>query len=234
MSARPRWRAHLLLARVSNLPTVWTNVLAGMVAAGAFSWHAWAWLGLAVSMLYTGGMYTNDAFDAAIDAVRRGDRPIPAGDVARGTAFLVGFALLFMGMVAAIHVRQTPAVSTAAATLVVAIVYYNSRHKEDALGPVVMGACRGLVYVVAGAAAAGVVPPAAWIGAGCVMAYVVLLTAIAKRMGPRAGAIVPSLIAGISLVDATVIAVCGSVWLAMLAVIGGVVTLASQRVVSGD
>jgi hypothetical protein len=29
---RPRWRAYLLLSRVSNLPTVWTNVLAGCLS----------------------------------------------------------------------------------------------------------------------------------------------------------------------------------------------------------
>jgi len=234
VSARPFLRAHLTVARVSNLPTVWTNVLAGIVAAGAFSWNAWWWLGVAASLLYTGGMYTNDAFDAPIDAVRRSDRPIPAGEVWRSSAFVVGFALLFLGLVAALHVRANAAVATAGASLVGAVTYYNVRHKQDALAPIVMGACRGLVYILAGAAAAVVLPLAVWVGAGCVTVYVILLTVIAKRAGPRAGAVVPRLIAGISLVDAMVILFCGSFWLAVLAVLGGAVTLAGQRLVSGD
>jgi 4-hydroxybenzoate polyprenyltransferase len=224
----------LTVARSSNLPTVWTNVLAGIVAAGAFSWHAWLWLAMAASLLYTGGMYTNDAFDAPVDAARRSDRPIPAGEVSRITAFVGGFVLLFAGLVVTVHVRSTPVVAVAGAVLVAAIVYYNVRHKHDTLGPLVMGACRGLVYIVAGAAVAGTVPRAVWIGAACVTAYVVMLTAVAKRVGPRAGVIVPRLIAGISLVDAIVILGCGSISLAMLAVAGGAATLSSQRIVSGD
>jgi hypothetical protein len=41
---RPRWRSYLLLARVSNVPTVWSNVLAGMSAAGGLDFFAFAHL----------------------------------------------------------------------------------------------------------------------------------------------------------------------------------------------
>ena len=62
----------LRLGRVSNLPTVWTNALAGVALAGASPWQ-WAVLpaALGLSLAYLGGMYLNDAFDSAIDARER-------------------------------------------------------------------------------------------------------------------------------------------------------------------
>ena len=59
VARRPRWRAYLLLARVSNLPTVWTNVLAGMLASQGFVDAATLTrIGLAVSLFYSGGINT--------------------------------------------------------------------------------------------------------------------------------------------------------------------------------
>ena len=59
----------LKIGRVSNLPTVWTNVVAGAFLAGvATDTVTLLWLMLAVTLFYTGGMYLNDAFDA----LRRG------------------------------------------------------------------------------------------------------------------------------------------------------------------
>ena len=47
----------LKLGRVSNLPTVWSNVLAGTVLAGGEPWPpATLVVMLAVSLLYIGGM----------------------------------------------------------------------------------------------------------------------------------------------------------------------------------
>ena len=61
----------LRLGRVSNLPTVWTNVLAGTALAGG-DWNGRrsALVLLAMSLFYVGGMYLNDYFDRAIDAGR--------------------------------------------------------------------------------------------------------------------------------------------------------------------
>ena len=70
---------------MSNLPTVWTNTLAGVTLAGRRRRRraAWLLLALAFSLLYTGGMYLNDAFDRDIDARERPERPIPSGRVRR-------------------------------------------------------------------------------------------------------------------------------------------------------
>jgi len=69
-------RTALRLGRVSNLPTVWTNTLAGAVLAGATGFGAeFAVMLVAFSLFYTGGMFLNDAFDAKFDAAQRAERP---------------------------------------------------------------------------------------------------------------------------------------------------------------
>ncbi|HEX2137225.1 MAG TPA: prenyltransferase, partial [Microvirga sp.] len=54
----------LRLGRVSNLPTVWTNVAAATAIAGGdpLSGRA-ASVFAAMTLFYLGGMYLNDAFD---------------------------------------------------------------------------------------------------------------------------------------------------------------------------
>ena len=71
--------AYLRLGRVSNLPTVWTNVVAGAVLSGAAPRAATlVALAAALSAFYVGGMYLNDGFDRDIDARERPERPIPS------------------------------------------------------------------------------------------------------------------------------------------------------------
>ena len=109
MARRSRPRAYLLLARVSNLPTIWTNVVAAYVVAGA-SRESLAIASIAASLFYTGGMFLNDAFDAAFDAKARADRPIPNGDVSRGEVFGVAIAMLLAGeLLLAFLPNPTPA-----------------------------------------------------------------------------------------------------------------------------
>ena len=231
---RPAWRAYLLLSRVSNLPTIWTNVLAGVVASRAGAPAAVASLAVAMSLVYTGGMFLNDAFDAGYDAVHRPDRPLPAGDVAAAAVYGVGFALLAGGI--ALTARQPHAAAAAlwSALLACAVVYYDYHHKQNAFGPAVMGLCRGLVYCVAAAGQTGVIPVALAAAAALLTLYVVGLTWIAKRIGPRAGVVIPILIAGISVFDAVVIlAFGGSPALAAGAVACSALTLLLQRVVPG-
>jgi hypothetical protein len=60
-----------------------------------------------------------------------------------------------------------------------------------------------------------------------------ILTWIAKRLGPHAGWVVAVLIAGISFVDATLIALAGAPGAALVAACGFGLTLLAQRWVSG-
>lgn len=74
----PRFTLLLKIGRVSNLPTVWTNVLAGACLAGLHTdLPQLLWVMLAITLFYTGGMYLNDAFDADIDARERPAVPFP-------------------------------------------------------------------------------------------------------------------------------------------------------------
>ncbi len=234
-SRRPRWRAYLLLSRISNLPTVWSNVLAGSVLAAATPrWPVFGRIAVGVSLMYTAGMFLNDAFDFESDAVARPDRPLPAGDVSLAAAFAVGTVLMAAGelIVAVNGGFGGPALWGLG--LAAAIVYYDVRHKRDRFGPLVMGICRGLVYCVAASAVASTLTPAVFGFAAVMTAYVLSLTLVAKRLGPKAGVVIPIMIAGISVLDAIVIAIAGgSPALALLAVIAGVLTLGLQRVVPG-
>ncbi len=177
----------LRLGRVSNLPTVWTNALAGVALAGASPWH-WAVLpaALGLSLAYLGGMYLNDAFDSAIDARERPSRPIPSGAIDANTVFALGFALLLAAVaVLAAAARAFDAPPEAAVlgglALAGAIIGYNWNHKGNRFSPLTMAVCRLLAYVVAGLAATATVPGPLLAAAGVSLCYLIGLTYIAKR-----------------------------------------------------
>ena len=227
---RSRPRAYLLLSRVSNLPTVWTNVLAAYVLAGA-SLQSLPIALVATSLFYVGGMFLNDAFDAPFDARARVDRPIPSGDVSRTEVFAVGLALLLAGeLLLALLPHALPAMLWGIG-LAAAILFYDFRHKGTAYGPVVMGACRALVYCTVAAGAIGVVTTAVAIAAAVMWLYVIGLTWVAKAA--NLGYAVPWMLAGICLVDALIILWMGEPQLALIAAIGFPATLAFQRIVPG-
>lgn len=70
----------LKLGRVSNLPTVWTNVFTGMaLAAGVGAEPRLAILIVSLSLFYVGGMFLNDAFDSGFDARRGPSARFPPG-----------------------------------------------------------------------------------------------------------------------------------------------------------
>ena len=176
----------LKLGRISNLPTVWTNALAGMVLGGGLLAPVpQILLLISVSLAYVGGMYLNDAFDAEIDARQRPERPIPSGRVGRQPVFFAGAAMLIasiLGLGVVGRLSDTglwPA--SAGIGLAVAIVLYNWHHKENPLGPLVMGICRVLVYVAAALSVNTLPPLALWIGAALLLCHLIGLTFVAKH-----------------------------------------------------
>jgi 4-hydroxybenzoate polyprenyltransferase len=182
------WRVALRLGRVSNLPTVWTNVLTGVVLAGAHGMNAPAWAALvALSLFYVGGMYLNDAFDREFDRHKRPERPIPAGLVTARTVFLAGFGMLILALLLLLWAGYGFAGGTAwhapAAGLALSatIVFYDWHHKNNPLSPAIMGLCRMLVYVTAGLSVATSLPPALWVAAVVLLSYLIGLTYIAKQ-----------------------------------------------------
>lgn len=239
-------RTLLDLGRISNLPTVWTNVLAGAVLSGAsLEAPALLLLGAAASMLYIGGMFLNDAFDRRFDARLRSDRPIPSGRASAAGVFRTGFALLAAGVIlagVASWLRGSPLEAGpsewralgAAGFLAGLIVFYDAFHKGHPLSAVIMGSCRAALYVLA-AVTLGRLGVAVVAGALVLLAYVVGLTAIARReaTAPRLRGLVGRLIAGICLLDALLIALAGPPAVAAIAALGFPLTLAGQRYVKG-
>jgi 4-hydroxybenzoate polyprenyltransferase len=177
----------LRLGRVSNLPTVWTNALAGVaIAGGRFALVPTLVLIFALSLAYVAGMFLNDAFDRRIDAVERPERPIISGDISAAEVFGAGFTMLgaAVGLVAvsAVLGSVSPVMPTCAAiVLSAAIVLYDGWHKQNPASPLIMGLCRGTVYVTAGLAAGGNLSGALIAAAFAILAYVAGLTLVARQ-----------------------------------------------------
>jgi 4-hydroxybenzoate polyprenyltransferase len=230
---RRRLRAYLQLGRVSNLPTVWTNVIAGAaLATGSAARPATSTviaLGVVLAGFYVAGMFLNDAFDHGIDARERPERPIPSGVVTAGHVLRVGFGLL-AGAVGALALLGGTAAALGGLALAGAIVLYDVRHKGNPLGPLVMASCRALVYVVVALAITGATSTPVLVGAAVLFAYVASLTLVAKHAG--VGVVAP-MIAGISLLDAAIVAVTWSPVLALCVALGFPATLRLQRRVRG-
>jgi hypothetical protein len=178
----------LRLGRVSNVPTVWTNVAAGVALSGAaFPLGIFAGLVVALSLFYIGGMYLNDAFDREIDARERPERPIPSGIVSPGAVFAVGFGLMAAGWLMLVAIGYGPDDGTAwraplaGALLGTAIVVYDLWHKANPISPLIMGLCRLLVYVTAAVAVAPFISADVALAAAVALSYLIGLTYAAKQ-----------------------------------------------------
>lgn len=285
--------AALKLGRVSNLPTVWSNVLTGMALAGSATADCrLLLLVVSLSLFYVGGMFLNDAFDHGFDAKARPERPIPSGQVSATQVHAFGFGMMAvaLALLAWVGYDYEPFTQwrpvAAGFALAAAIVFYNWHHKNNPLSPLVMGVCRMLVYLTAALAVTAVIPPQVIVAAVVLLCYLIGLTYAAKKehhgrldsIWPLAFLAVPviygiylapaqpvvalpllllaawafyalwllrrrkpgdvpravvSLIAGISLLDAMLLAGSGHVLFACLAAVAFVITLALQRWISG-
>lgn len=175
----PYWRTLLILGRTSNLPTVWSNCLAGWLLGGGGNFWMFLSLSLGVTGLYLGGMFLNDAFDVEFDRQHRKERPIPSGAITLDEVWRWGFALLGAGAVILILLGRTTGIL--AVTLMTCIILYDAVHKLIAFSPVLMAACRFLLYLVAASTANdGVTGLAIW-SAFALAAYIVGLSYLARR-----------------------------------------------------
>jgi 4-hydroxybenzoate polyprenyltransferase len=176
----------LRLGRVSNLPTVTTNVLAALALSGAVAapWTI-AVICLGISLLYIAGMFLNDAFDRTVDAIERPERPIPSGQVSAAEVFGAGFALLAFGLLAIAGVALTTGAGWwpigSAIGLAALIVYYDMRHKSNPFAPLVMGLCRVGAYTTAALAGGASVDESLLVGCGLLLAYLIGLSFIARH-----------------------------------------------------
>jgi len=179
----PYWRTLLDLGRVSNLPTVWSNCLAGWLLGGAGSGWRFMALCLGATCLYLGGMFLNDAFDLEFDREFRRERPIPSGRITLDEVWRWGFGWLGAGTVILVLLGQTTGALTA--ILLLCIVLYDAIHKHVGLSPLLMATCRFFLYLVAASAAGrGVTGLAVW-SAFALAAYVVGLSYLARQESTR-------------------------------------------------
>ncbi|MDW1576529.1 UbiA family prenyltransferase [Vibrio sp. Vb2880] len=155
----PSLHTLLCLGRISNLPTVWSNVLA------AFFWTAWVtqkpieglvllWLCVAFSLLYLGGMYLNDASDVDWDRIHNPERPIIQGQISQRLVLCYSLVLLTSGFILLLalafqtSVQYVGLLTSLALLLLFCIVSYNCLHKRYSLSRFLMGACRALIYLI--------------------------------------------------------------------------------------
>lgn len=193
--------ALLRLARISNLPTIWSNVLAASVLAGGMGTWDLATVIVAMSAFYTGGMVLNDAFDRDVDATERPERPLPSGDISLIAAWTLGFALLGLGV--ALLAMFGLGSGVAGLALAAAILLYDAWHKGNPLSPVLMGACRALVYVGTALAAGATLSPPMIGAALALLLYVAGITMAAKGSASRsASALWPAVLLAAPIVAA--------------------------------
>jgi len=220
------------MARVSNTPTVISNVLAGAALAGVVALNATVGLlVLAMVVFYTAGMLLNDICDYGWDRTHRPDRPLVIGSVSRQAAVAVTGVLFVVSAAILWWIGQAAFVG--GLVLISLIVLYDVWHKTNPLSPLVMAGCRVMVYVTAFAAFAW--PPTLGLYLACLamVVYMVALTAIAKS-GRYRGAVIARLIAGISILDALVLTIVGAnVVLILIALLAFGLTLFLQRWVEG-
>ena len=117
-------KTFLVLGRLSNLPSIWTNIVAATLVAQASitelnakliintqtvltgadklstsaplnqSGLIWFCVILCLSLMYIGGMFLNDAFDVQWDKKNKHSRPIVKGDISTATVSVIGSLLV--------------------------------------------------------------------------------------------------------------------------------------------
>ncbi|WP_338044499.1 UbiA-like protein EboC [Nostoc edaphicum] len=186
------WRGYLELMRPANIVTAWADILLGFAASGSgiifvqfingesnFSvLIPLAWLLLATTGLYGGGIVFNDVFDADLDAKERPNRAIPSGRVSRPNATLLGSILFAIGIIAAFQVSL---LSAAIATFItLSSLLYDSLSKHHPFfGPLNMGLCRGSNLLL-GVSAVPAIIGERWYLALIPVLYIAAITAISQ------------------------------------------------------
>jgi 4-hydroxybenzoate polyprenyltransferase len=162
------WRGYAQLVRLPNVFTALSDIGLGWLTAWAMGasagrWPSFGLLLVASACLYSAGMVWNDVFDIEQDRRKRPFRPLPSGQLGRGSAMLLGIALLAIGWLAALLAGMLLAESrwlapALAVALVVAILAYDGWLKHTWTGPLGMGTCRFLNILLGLAPATAVVP----------------------------------------------------------------------------
>lgn len=232
----------LTLCRVSNLPTVWMNVLtAALVVGQATSLPlepgTIVLLMISLSLFYMGGMSFNDYMDRHWDTQHQTFRPIPSGKISATTALGISLALF---STAQILLLFTPEIGGfyMGFLLLAAIVIYDVIHKATPLSVVVMASARLLVYGVTAYTLTKDWVTAIWIAGGLQFIYTLLVTVVARyehrRQQNYSIPLIPLMIAGMSILDGLVLAVLVNPWWIFVGLLAAAMTRFGQKYVRGD
>jgi 4-hydroxybenzoate polyprenyltransferase len=199
---------YLQLIRLPNVVTAAADSLAGWLLAMGSTAGPTRWLPLVAAsmLLYASGTALNDVFDLEIDRAERPSRPLPSGRVSRGTAaWLGGLGLLVGPVLAGASGRATSVI--VAVVLALSILAYDAGLKHTGLGPVFMGACRGLNLLLGMSHAPMLAGPIGWYAALAYGLYAAGITVVSRSEtsgGARGG-----LLTGLLLENLALLGLCG-------------------------
>ena len=142
-----KFLAVLELCRVSNLPTVISNCVAGSLVAEGTLGLALIFVLIGASLVYSGGMVMNDAVDFRYDKEFKKDRPIVSSKISLFSSWQLAVLFLVSGSVF-LGIGSTSYFWVA--VLIISIIFYNVFHKKFGITIYVMGFCRSLLYFIAG------------------------------------------------------------------------------------
>jgi len=172
---------HLSLARASNLPTTWSNVLCALLLTGGFSGVVCGGGILAISLFYIAGMYLNDWRDAEYDREHRPERPIAAGKISRKAVFLYAATYFAVALVVSLALQVGSLWWSLA--LIGCITFYDLDHKKNAMSPWIMAGCRALIYPWAASLSGQDISAELWVACLAAYSYTLALTYIARGVG---------------------------------------------------
>jgi 4-hydroxybenzoate polyprenyltransferase len=231
-------KGYLDICRISNLPSVWTNVLCAVVlATGRFDWAEYLFPALVLSCYYLAGMCLNDISDAAYDGIHRPSRPLPSGNISRRGSWVLTISLFTIGTLFLLETSFRQGLY-AAFLLMGLIIWYDLDHKQNPFSVLLMASCRFFVFAVTSLAVTGKMPAVVLVAGGGQAAYVVCISIIARyennKPTPFSIPVIPLMLAGISLLDGILLSVfVHPPWL-VVGIGGAMLMLAGQKYVKGD
>jgi len=186
------------LGRISNLPTVWTNLAAGWVLGGggltAGSGYDFRlfWLCAGGSLVYFAGMALNDAADANWDREHGKDRPIPRGDISTVAVWLLAGAALVLGAVLMIFLGGAKPLWVG--LLALCVVVYDLYHKPWAGSVLFMAGCRVFLLVSASSVVAGEISENNWSTFGTFLLAAPIAATVSEVLALRGAAMITPLL----------------------------------------
>lgn len=235
----PSVKTLLTLCRVSNLPTVWMNILTTAVITSALTGQSFTlgFILLGLSCFYAGGMSLNDYCDRHWDAERQPYRPIPSGRISARSVLTISLGLFAAGFVC-LMLAPSHKGPLAGLVLVAIIVLYDGLHKRHWSTVFLMALTRLGVYAVTAMALVGEVPLLVWLAGGIQMLYTLSVTVVARWENSRPQdlgfPLIPWMIAAMAIIDGLFLAVVIHPWWLLAGVLACGLTRLSQRYVRGD